>query len=259
MIGVITGSGIYELDGMRVIERMCVETPYGEPSGDLVRCELGGVPVFFLARHGPAHTIPPHRVNYRANVWALKQVGVQRIVSVSAVGGIRGDLSPGCIVTGGGILDFTKSRGNTFFDGPAVAHVDFSSPYCEDMRGSIAEVARKRGECVLDGLTYVAVEGPRLETAAEIAFFRSAGADVVGMTAMPEAALAREAELCYLGIYVVTNFAAGISESKLTAQEVLQVMQRSSAAIASLLSEALPGMGTQRRCRCGDALRDAML
>lgn len=257
MIGLITGSGLYELDAISVIESTSVQTPYGEPSGELVRCELGGVPLVFLPRHGPKHTIPPHRVNYRANVWALKHAGVRRVVSVSAVGGIRGDLLPGDIATGGEILDFTKNRMNTFFDGPDVVHVDFTKPYCEEMRAVLREVAQEKGRDIVDGVTYVAVEGPRLETAAEIAFYRSAGADVIGMTAMPEAALARETELCYLGVYVVTNFAAGISSSKITVQDAVHVMRLSAAEITSLLSEVLPLMGTSRRCRCGDALRDA--
>lgn len=259
MIGIIAGSGIYELVGMKVVESVRVETPYGEPSGDLVRSEIRDVSVVFLPRHGPGHTIPPHRVNYRANIWALKRLGVRRVVSIGAVGGIRGDLSPGNIVVGSEILDFTKGRMGTFFDGPDVVHVDFSSPYCEDMQRLIMEAAQRKGGDVVKGVTYVAVEGPRLETSAEIAFYRAAGAHVVGMTAMPEAALAREGEMCYLGIYVVTNSAAGTSAEKLTVQEVMRVMQSSTSTLLSLLSDALPGLAAQRRCRCGDALKDAIL
>jgi len=259
MIAIITGSGVYELSGLSVIERIDATSPFGPPSDRIVKCDLEGRTVMFLPRHGSSHTIPPHRVNYRANIWALKELGVERIISVSAVGGINRDFAPGSIVLADQILDFTKSRISTFYDGDDVVHVDFTTPFCEDMRNIISGAAEAEGIELITRGTYVAVEGPRLETAAEIGFYRSAGADVVGMTAMPEAVLAREAELCYAGIYVVTNYAAGIRDGRLTTDEVVVTMRRADETIKRLLAAGIEPLDGERRCACGNALDNARL
>jgi 5'-methylthioadenosine phosphorylase len=259
MLGIIAGSGLYEIEGLSFEESVNADTVYGKPSGSILRYKYEGRDVFFLPRHGKNHNLPPHRVNYRANIRAFKDLGVQEIISLSAVGGIRADLEPGSIVIADQLLDFTKSRINTFFDGDDVVHVDFTAPYCSEMRDILLGASRKAGLKVFDGGTYAAVEGPRLETAAEIAFFKSAGADMVGMTAMPEAALAREAEMCYSGIYVVTNYAAGISKGRLTTGEVVETMRSSSASTQVLLSLSIRLFDGNRSCPCMDALKNARL
>src|SRR5512134_420565 len=215
MLAIIGGSGLTQLSNLAVTRREILRTPYGEPSAPLLFGKLREREVVFLARHGTGHTIAPHEVNYRANIWALKSLGVERVVSVASVGGIRSDLGPGGIVVPDQILDYTWGRGNTFSDGTdvAVTHVDFTHPYCEKMRRQCIEAAARAGERCLDGGVYAATQGPRLESAAEINRLERDGADMVGMTGMPEAALARELGLCYAAIAVVVNHAAGRSDS----------------------------------------------
>lgn len=259
MLAVISGSGLYEMEGLEPVERFSVETPYGKPSGDLVKCTFEGQLVVFLPRHGQIHSLPPHRVNYRANIWALKHAGVERIISIGAVGAIRSEILPGSIVIGDQMLDFTRSRISTFFDGDDVVHVDFTYPYCRDMREILIQSSAGSGLSIVEKATYAAAEGPRLETAAEISFFRMVGGDIVGMTAMPEAVLAREAELCYAGIYIVTNYAAGITGEKLTVDEVLGTMKTSKDKIQALLTASLPNFRGDRACPCKDALKHARM
>lgn len=259
-IGIIGGSGLYEIEGIEITKELALTTPYGEPSAAFKVGALGGREVVFLARHGADHRFPPHRVNYRANIWGFKSLGVERIISVSAVGGIHRALAPGALVLLDQIIDFTQgARASTFFDGGEVVHVDFTLPYCPEMRVNIMEAALAAGLELVDSGTYVCVNGPRLETAREIQFFSTIGGDVVGMTAMPEAALAREAALCFAGIAVVTNYAAGIVEKKLTTTEVVETMRGSLERIKALLREAIPRIPAGRSCFCPDALRDAAL
>jgi 5'-methylthioadenosine phosphorylase len=193
-----------------------VRTPYGEPSGALTFGAIRGQGMVFLARHGYGHTIAPHEVNYRANLWALKQENVTGVVSVASVGGIRRDVAPGALLVPDQIIDYTSGRRATFFEGAGapVTHVDFTEPYTQPLRERILAAARACGERVLDGGTYAATQGPRLESAAEINRLERDGADVVGMTGMPEAALARELGLEYAAIVVSANYAAGRGESE---------------------------------------------
>jgi 5'-methylthioinosine phosphorylase len=210
MLAIIGGTGLTQLANLEVSRRQAVRTPYGEPSGALTFGVLRGVPVVFLARHGDGHTIPPHQVNYRANLWALKEQGASEIVAVVSVGGIREDLSPGEIAVPHQIIDYTWGRASTFFENDApVKHVDLTEPYTAALRARLLSAARKSGEAALDGAVYAATQGPRLETAAEIDRLEKDGADIVGMTGMPEAALAREIGLAYAAIAVVVNHAAG--------------------------------------------------
>ena len=210
MLAIIGGTGLTRLSNLDVKQRSAVRTPYGEPSAQLTSGAIRGAPVIFLARHGDGHTIPPHQVNYRANVWALKEKGAHEIVSVASVGGIRRDLGPGTIVVPHQIIDYTWGRGSTFFEGEAVVkHIDFTEPYSAGLRARLLAAAKKRGESAGDGAVYAATQGPRLETAAEIDRLERDGADIVGMTGMPEAALAREIGLEYAAIAVVVNHAAG--------------------------------------------------
>ena len=216
MLAVIGGSGLTQLASLEGTFRKAARTPYGEPSGALTFGRLRGRDVVFLARHGYGHTIPPHEVNYRANLWALREEGATEVVSVASVGGIRVDLGPGALVVPHQIIDYTWGRRSTFFEGGdvPVTHVDFTAPYAEALRQKLLAAARACGEPVLDGAVYAATQGPRLESAAEIDRLERDGADVVGMTGMPEAGLARELALPYAAIAVVVNHAAGRGESR---------------------------------------------
>ena len=215
MLAIIGGSGLTQLANFDVIRREVVRTPYGEPSGALMFGTLGDCPVVFLARHGYGHSIPPHLVNYRANMWALKQAKVEQVVSVASVGGIRDDLGPGVLVVPDQIIDYTSGRKTTYFEGgeDPVRHIDFTQPYDATLRSRLLAAAAGAGIVVADGAVYATTQGPRLETAAEINRLQRDGADVVGMTAMPEAALARELDTAYAAINVVANFAAGRGNS----------------------------------------------
>lgn len=215
MLAIIGGSGLSQLSSLDVERREVMRTPYGEPSGVLLFGQLCSTPVVFLARHGYGHTIPPHLVNYRANLWALKRAGANAIISVASVGGIRADLGPGSLIVPDQIIDYTWGRAGTFFDATdkPIVHVDFTEPYDPALRARILAAASAAGEAVCDGAVYAATQGPRLETAAEIGRLARDGADLVGMTGMPEAALARELELPYAALSVVSNWAAGRASS----------------------------------------------
>jgi 5'-methylthioadenosine phosphorylase len=215
MLAIIGGSGLARLANLDVRRRHAVHTPYGEPSGALTFGTIKGREVIFLARHGEGHTIPPHKVNYRANIWALHSAQARDIVSVVSVGGIRSDLAPGTLALPDQIIDYTHGRECTFFSGTdrAVTHTDFTHPYCESLRQRLCEAAAAAQERIVAEGTYAVTQGPRLETAAEISRLERDGADMVGMTAMPEAALAREQGLCYAALAVVVNHAAGRGSS----------------------------------------------
>jgi len=215
-IAIIGGSGLTQLSNLEVTRRQVIRTPYGEASGALTFGRMNDRDVIFLARHGYGHTIPPHQVNYRANLWALHAQGVQCIVSVASVGGIREDMVPGAIAVPHQILDYTWGRKHTLFEGPdqPVTHVDFTHPYAETVRLAILAAAKSAGESIVADGVYAATQGPRLETAAEIDRLERDGATIVGMTGMPEAVLARELQVEYGAIAVVVNHAAGRGESR---------------------------------------------
>lgn len=216
MYAIIGGSGLARLSALESTRRQVMRTPYGEPSGALTFGRLAGTDVVFLARHGYGHTLAPHEINYRANVWALKELKVEGIIAVATVGGIRPDLGPGTLVLPDQIIDYTHSRKGTFFEGSEVPvnHVDFTEPYTGALRDRLLAAAAACAEPLLDGGVYACTQGPRLETAAEIERLARDGADMVGMTGMPEASLAREAQLRYASIGVVVNHAAGRGESR---------------------------------------------
>jgi len=213
---IIGGSGLAKLTALESPRRQVMRTPYGAPSGALTFGRLGGGGVVFLARHGYGHTLAPHEINYRANIWALKELKVEGIVSVATVGGIRADLGPGVLSLPDQIVDYTHSRKATFFEGSEtpVIHVDFTIPYSPPLRTALLAAAARCGEPLVDGGVYACTQGPRLETAAEIERIARDGGDMVGMTGMPEAVLAREAGLAYATLGVVVNHAAGRGTSK---------------------------------------------
>jgi 5'-methylthioadenosine phosphorylase len=241
MLAIIGGTGLTQLSNLEKTRRQVVRTPYGEASGPITFGKLNGREVMFLARHGYGHTIPPHAVNYQANIWALQSEGASKIVSVASVGGIRADMVPGTLAVPAQILDYTYGRKHTYFDGPdqPVTHVDFTRPYCDILRGQLLAAAASISQAVVDGGTYAATQGPRLETAAEIDRLERDGADMVGMTGMPEAGLARELGLRYACIAVVVNHAAGRRDSAqgIHLEQINTVLQASMGKVRTLLGK----------------------
>ena len=242
MLAIMGGTGLTQLSNLEVVRREVARTPYGEPSGALTFGSLAGRQVVFLARHGYGHTIPPHLVNYRANIWALKHAKATALVSVASVGGIRADLEPGVLVVPDQIIDYTWGRKNTYFDGgdEPVRHIDLTHPYDAALRQRLLTAAARAGEGTVDGGVYAVTQGPRLETAAEVNKLERDGADVIGMTAMPEAALARELDLPYAAINVVVNAAAGRASSAegIRFERIEDVVQESMGRVRHIL-EAL--------------------
>ena len=242
MLGIIGGTGLTRLATLAVAHREVVRTPYGEPSAALVFGQLAGVDAVFLARHGHGHTIPPHRVNYRANLWALKRKGAHAVLAVASVGGIRG-CAPGDLVLPHQLIDYTSGREMTFFDGGEgnVVHVDFTLPYAPQLRERCLEAADAAGLPLIDGGVYGAVNGPRLETAAEIDRLERDGATLVGMTGMPEASLARELGVPYVSICVVVNHAAGRGQSaaEISMEGISQVLETAMDKVRALLDHVV--------------------
>ncbi|HET8763603.1 MAG TPA: S-methyl-5'-thioinosine phosphorylase [Rhodanobacter sp.] len=241
-LGVIGGSGLYALPGLANAVRETVATPWGAPSGDVVVGELAGKRVAFLARHGERHDLPPHRVNYRANLWALHHLGVRAVIGVNAVGGIRADLGPRTLVVPDQLIDYTHGRVTSYCDveGAEVRHIDFSEPYTQALRARLLAAARTADLAIVDGGCYGATQGPRLETRAEIARLRRDGCDLVGMTGMPEAALARELGVDYACLALVANFAAGCGdEAEISIEEIFAHLAAATAQVPVLLDALL--------------------
>lgn len=247
MLGIIGGTGLTALANLTITRRQIVRTPYGEPSGPLSFGEMGGKPVVFLPRHGNGHTIPPHGINYRANIWALHAQGVRDVIAIATVGGISASLGPGVIALPNQIIDYTHSRKNTYFDGMSaefeqqVRHIDFTEPYTQSLRALCLSAASKAGKTLVDGAVYAAVQGPRLETAAEINRMERDGATIVGMTGMPEAALARELEMRYAAICPVANHAAGRGNSlhEIKYEEINETLEKTMVCVRSVLEEVV--------------------
>ena len=243
MLAIIGGSGLTQLSNLDVTRRLAVRTPYGEPSGALTFGRIAGADVVFLARHGYGHTIPPHEVNYRANIWALQEQKVEGVISVASVGGIRADMTPGVIAVPHQIIDYTWGRKNTYFEGgeQPVTHIDFTEPYSAQLRSRILDAAGACGEAVVGDAVYATSQGPRLETAAEIDRLERDGADVVGMTGMPEAALARELALDYATIAVIANSAAGRAGSLhgIRMEQIEQVLQESLGRVRRIIEQVV--------------------
>ncbi len=241
MLAIIGGSGLTQLDNLTVTRRLAVRTPYGEPSGPLTFGEIAGKEIVFLARHGYGHTIPPHQVNYRANIWALHAQGVTQVVGVAAVGGIRADMQPGVIAVPDQIIDYTHDRPSTFYtlEDRGVQHVDFTWPYDRELRARCLRSARETGIAIIDGGVYAATQGPRLETAAEINRLERDGAAMVGMTAMPETILAREIGLPYAAIAVVANHAAGRggSAESISMQQIAAILEGGMARVRAIIEQ----------------------
>ena len=239
MLGIIGGTGLTQLESLLITRRLIARTPYGEASQPLIFGELAGKEVVFLARHGAGHTIPPHAVNYRANIWALHQVGVKNLLAIATVGGIANNLVAGNIVLPHQIIDYTYGRHNSYHDGieQAVKHIDFTEPYSSTLRQVCKNAASSINQNLIDGGVYACVQGPRLETAAEINRYERDGATIIGMTGMPEAVLARELDMAYVALCPVANQAAGRGESRdgIIYEDVVLRMEQTMSKVRNLI------------------------
>jgi 5'-methylthioadenosine phosphorylase len=263
-IGVIGGSGLYKMEGMTEVEEVNVETPFGQPSDTITIGKVEGVPMAFLPRHGRGHRLNPSEVNSRANIWALKSLGVEWVISVSAVGSLREDVAPRDLLIPDQIFDRTKSRVNSFFEGGVVVHCTFAEPFCSDLRALVLESAGElEGVRVHESGTYVCMEGPLFSTKAESNVYRKLGMDIIGMTALPEAKLAREAELCYATIACITDYDCWHEEEETVTVEM--VINNLSANVANAqrilrsLAHKLPADRIQQQCGCAEALKNAIM
>jgi 5'-methylthioadenosine phosphorylase len=259
VIGVFGGSGFYTfLEGVQEVD---VDTPYGKPSGPIAIGEVGGVRAAFLPRHGRKHELPPHRIPYRANVWAMREVGVRRIIGPNASGALKAELQLGEFVVCDQFVDRTSGRADTFYDGPETTHVSAADPYCPELRGILVEAARRLGIPVRDGGTVVVVQGPRFSTRAESRWFRDMGWDTINMTAYPEGYLARELELCYANISMVTDHDVGVEGTEPVSHEgVLAVFNENNERLRELLAAVIPSIPEQPADHvCATALRAARI
>lgn len=241
-LAIIGGTGLAHLSDLMIINKQMVNTPYGPASAPLITGELCNESVIFIARHGHGHTIPPHKINYQANIWALKSLGVEQIIAVAAVGGITEKMSPKTIVIPDQLIDYTYGREHTFFsdDFNSDRHIDFTRPYTERIRQAMLSVAAQMSCQIVDGGVYAATQGPRLETAAEINKLEKDGCDIVGMTGMPEASLARELEMDYATCAVVANWGAGRDKDKITMDDIEENLIDGMKSVRTLLERALP-------------------
>jgi 5'-methylthioadenosine phosphorylase len=261
VIGIFGGSGFYRF--LDDIEEMPLATPYGPPSAPVRVGRLDGAELAFMPRHGDEHTLPPHRINYRANVWAMREVGVRRIIGPCAAGSLKPELAPGTFVICDQFVDRTSIREATFYDGPQTTHVSAADPYCADLSAILATAAREEGIPVVEGGTVVVVEGPRFSTRAESRWYTAAGFDVVNMTQYPECWLARELELCYANVALVTDYDVGLEAmpnvEPVSTESAFGVFQDNLERLRALLHRALPRIGPQPQDACATALASAMV
>src|SRR5512144_2113117 len=259
-IGVIGGRGLYEMEGVTRVKTVRVATPFGKPSDDFIIGTLFNKRVAFLPRHGRGHRVMPSEINYRANIFGMKKLGVERIISVSAVGSMKEEIKPGDIVIPDQFYDHTKHRRSTFFGGGIVAHVGMADPVCADLGNVLAEAGAKAGAAVHKGGTYLCMEGPQFSTRAESLIYRTWNADVIGMTNATEAKLAREAELCYSTIALATDYDCWHhSEEAVTVEAVLAVMKKNIETSKAMIREAVRMLRPTRSCPCGGALRGTIM
>ncbi len=260
LFGVIGGTGIYAMEGLSIVDRLDLDTPFGRPSSPVVIGDLAGVRIAFLARHGPEHVLLPNEVNYRANILAFKMLGVDRLVSISACGSLRVDFAPGDIVVPDQLMDWTHRRERSFFGGGLVAHVSAPDPFCPDLSTRLAEAAGRAGATVHHGGASITIEGPRFSTRAESNIFRSWGMSIVGMTTAPEAFLAREAEMCYAVMAHVTDYDVWhLAEVPVSVDMVLETLNANTRVAQAVLSELAAALGGDRSCECPNAMSGAFI
>ncbi|GAB1722684.1 MAG: S-methyl-5'-thioadenosine phosphorylase [Nitrospira sp. CR1.1] len=259
-VGIIGGSGLYQVEGLEQVREVRLRTPFGAPSDAIVVGVLGGMGVAFLSRHGRGHRINPGSINYRANIYALKSLGVTQIISISAVGSMKETIQPGHVVLPDQFIDLTKRRVSTFFDEGIVAHVGFSEPVCSSLADVLEAAGRSVGATLQRGGTYVCMEGPQFSTKAESRLYRQWGVDVIGMTNMPEAKLAREAELCYATMALATDYDCWHeTEEAVTVEAILSTLHRNVALAKDVLKVAVPKLDPARACGCRRALATALV
>ena len=258
-IGIIGGTGVYDPGLFSDRHEVKVHTPYGEPSDSVTIGEYSGVKVAFIPRHGRGHRIPPHRINSRANIWALKQLGVRRIIAPSAVGSLQEAYKPGDIALPDQFVDFTKGRQYTFYDGGQVCHVSVADPFCPELREIANKKTKELGFSFHAKGTYVCIEGPRFSTRAESKFFKEVmKADIIGMTLVPEVNLAREAEICYVSIATVTDYDVW-SPIPVSSAEVIETLAKNVEKTKKLVADLVPAAAGERKCQCGHALEGSLL
>ena len=261
--GIIGGSGLYGFAGLQNVESIEVDTPFGKPSSPIVIGEIKGKKLAFLARHGIGHVLSPSEVNYRANIYAFKELGVSKIISVSAVGSLRADYAPGHIVVPDQVFDFTKGRQRSFFGEGIVAHISTAEPFCPKLSAQLLKALREQDVVVHEGGTYITIEGPRFSTRGESNTFRSWGMSLVGMTASPEVFLAREAEICYATMAHVTDYDCWhISEEPVTVEMVINTLSHNTAVAQNTLVrmvDLLSEDNGSEACECEDALKNAIM
>lgn len=259
-LGIIGGSGLYAMDGLKIVETREVTTPFGPPTSPLTMGEIDGVPMAFVARHGPGHTISPTEVNYRANIFALKDIGVEQVVAISACGSLREDYAPGHVVVPDQIFDLTRLRPLSFFGEGLVSHVSVADPFCPNLSPAVVESLQAAQAEVHEGGTLVTIEGPRFSTRAESNTFRAWGMSIIGMTTSPEAFLAREAEMCYSVMAHVTDYDSWHQmEAPVTVEIVIRTLEANMRIIQNAISELMGRLPEERRCTCKDALKDAIV
>lgn len=259
-IGIIGGSGLYDIEGMDRVREVRLRTPFGSPSDAIKLGRMDGIPVAFLSRHGRGHRVNPTAINYRANLYAFKQLGVQRVISVSAVGSMKESIRPGDVLLPDQFIDLTKRRVSTFFDEGVVAHVAFGRPVCDNLSDGLARAAQTAGATLHRGGIYVCIEGPQFSTKAESQLYRRWGVDVIGMTNMPEAKLAREAELCYATLALATDYDCWHeTEEAVTVEAILATLHQNVALAKRVLRAVVPAVAVARSCACNEALRNAIV
>jgi 5'-methylthioadenosine phosphorylase len=261
-VGVFGGSGFYSLmEGP--VEEVSVQTPYGPPSDSIVVGKIGDVRVAFLPRHGPHHRLPPHAINYRANVWAMAQLGVTRLIAPTAAGSLQPGIKPGDFVVSDQFVDRTYGRAQTFYDGPRVVHISSADPYCPELRALSVQVGRELGVTMHERGTVVVVQGPRFSTRAESKWYAAQGWQVINMTQYPEVVLARELQLCYVNIALITDYDVGVEGEAgiepVSVGEVIKVLHANNERVRTLIERLLPGIARQRTCPCATALEFAVV
>lgn len=255
-VGIFGGSGFYSL--LDDVKEVPLDTPYGAPSSPLMVGEIEGVSVAFLPRHGTKHELPPHMINYRANVWAMKELGVTRIIGPCAAGSLKPGVDPGHFVVSDQLVDRTTGRKDTFYDGPETTHVSYADPYCPELRSLTIDLAKRQQITVHERGTVVTIQGPRFSTRAESKWFQDAGWEVINMTQYPEAYLSRELEICYVNIALITDYDVGVEGGEPVSHEkVIEVFNANNDKLRSLLFALVPGIPSERSCPCANALEGA--
>ena len=255
-IGIFGGTGIYDSGLLEDTQEIDIDTPYGKPSDTITMGTFKGRKIAFLPRHGKKHSIPPHKINFKANIWAFKELGITRIIAPSAVGSLKEEFEPGHFALPTQFLDFTKSRDGSFSDNGKVIHISVADPFCPELQTSILDVTNNQDLEMHKDCTYVCIEGPRFSTKAESKFFRTTGADIIGMTLVPECQLAREAQICYASISTVTDYDVW-ADKPVTAKEVIATLSKNVEKTKKVLTELIDKIPKTRNCSCAKALEEA--